>query len=372
MLTIRRVTSHGVTVIPSAEQMVTERNGDGYLWIDLRAPTDEEEEILLLLNVDPMAVEDMRHDRHLPKLDVLGEALSLTVHGLRVRDVATTSDALDTTELDIYVERDLVVTFHEEPMTSVNAVAKQLDRLGGRGLTRPVQLVHLILDTMNDVFVPFLDHLQERIDIVDEDLLTTPTDHTRRDIYRLQRDVISLRRAVVPQAEVIRRLGRGATGIVEPEDQVLFRDVYDHLYRMAQLSDSYRQLLDSALASYRSSQDEELNGMLVVLTLLSAILLPISVIASIWGTNFIELPGSGTSNGFWVMMGSFGVIVIAMLSWFRLRGWIGGSAADEAEARRGALQSVLEVPLLGTVLRIPVAGVAAVRRGTWRSKSDRD
>lgn len=365
MLTIRRVTSSGVTLL-GVDDVAGARDGSGYLWIDLQAPTDVEEEILTRLNVDPMAVEDMRDDRHLPKLDVLGDALSLTVHGLRVRDASATSDALDTTELDLYIERDLVITFHEDPMTSVDAVARRLDKLGGRGLTRPVELVHLILDTMNDIFVPFLDHLQQRIDIVDEDLLSTPTEQTRRDIYRLQRDVISLRRAVVPQAEVIRRLGRGATGIVEPGDQVLFRDIYDHLYRMAELSESYRQLLDSALASYRSSQDEDLNDMLVVLTLVSAILLPISVIAGIWGTNFIALPGADTSSGFWVMMGSFAVIIVGMLSWFRYRGWIGDHADDEAAARRGGLKTVLEVPVLGTVLRIPVAGVAAVRRGARR------
>ena len=372
MLTIQHVTPDAVTPIAS-DEVAAHLDGDGYVWIDLQAPTDEEEEILDALEVPAMAVEDMRDDRHLPKLDVFRNGFSLTVHGMRIVEGGAPTggsalgDGLETVELDLYVAPALVVTFHEEPLASVQAVLERMRSFGPRGLTRPVQLVHLLLDTMNDVFVPFLDHIQARIDVVEDDLLTTPTEQTRRDIFSLQRDVIQLRRAVVPQAEVIRRLGRGGTGIVEDADLPLFKDVYDHLYRMAELSESYRQLLDSALSSYRSAQDERLNDMLVVLTLVSATLLPVSVIAGIWGTNFVDLPGANTPGGFWIMMGSFAVIVVAMVTWFRVRGWIGDDAEDEARRRRGALSTALEVPVLGRVLQIPVAGVNAVRHVARRS-----
>lgn len=370
MLTIQHVTEEHVRTL-SPQELTDARPDDGYLWVDLQAPTDDQEEILETLDIHPMAVEDMRDDRHLPKLDVFRDAFSLTVHGMRIVDQPSGSasemgDGLETVELDIYVTHDMVVTFHEEPVASVQAVLGRMAAFGSRGLVRPVQLVHLLLDTMNDVFVPFLDHIQARIDVVEDDLLTTPTEQTRRDIFRLQRDVIQLRRAVVPQAEVIRRLGRGGTGIVEEADVPLFKDVYDHLYRMAELSESYRQLLDSALASYRSAQDERLNDMLVVLTLVSATLLPVSVIAGIWGTNFVDLPGANRVGGFWLMMASFAVIIIGMVTWFRLRGWIGSDAEDDAERRRGGLSVALEVPILGRVLQVPVAGVQAVRRTTTR------
>lgn len=357
MLTIRHV--HGTTVTHLERTTLGQLPADGYVWVDVVQPQDDEAEVLAELGVHPMAIEDMLEDRHLPKLDAFGEELALTVHGLSIDHMA---EEVETLELDVSMRADLLVTYHAEGVASVRAVGQRLDEVGSEGLDRPVLLLHRILDTMNDVMVPFVDHMERRLDVIEEDLLSTPTDATRQDLYRLQRDVIQLRRVVVPQAEVIRRLGRESVGLIERDDQQLFRDVYDHLYRMAELSDSYRQLLDSAMDSYRSAQDDELNDMLRVLTLVSAILLPITVIAGIYGTNFEYIPELGVRWGYFAMLGSFVVIITGMVVWFRRRGWIGRAAEREAERRRAGMRTVLEVPVLGSVLRVPVTGVRAVAR----------
>lgn len=358
MLTIRHVSDAGVrTVTPAELDRATPT--PGYLWIDISAPDAAEDELLDRLDVHPMVVEDMREDRHLPKLEVHGDELALTVHGLRIDRMA---EEVDTVELDISLRRGVLLTYHVEEVASIRAVRDHLDSVGGTGLERPVLLLHRILDTMNDVMVPFVDHLERWLDVVEEDLLSTPTDTTRQDLYRLQRDVIQLRRVVVPQAEVLRRLGREAVGLVAKDDRALFRDVHDHLYRMAELSDSYRQLLDSAMNSYRSAQDDELNDMLRVLTLVSATLLPLSVIAGIYGTNFANIPELDFPPAYFIMLGSFVAIAIGMVAWFRHRGWIGGAAEREAQRRRSTMETVLDVPVLGSILRVPVHGVRAVTR----------
>ncbi len=359
MLTIRHVDGSEVRRLDRSE-LTGEPPTSGYLWVDVAEPDADEDRVLEHLRVHPLAVEDMREDRHLPKLEVYGDELSLTVHGLWVDQAA---EEVDTTELDISMRPAVIVTYHREPIASVQAVGRRLDEHDAAGLDRPLLLLHRILDTMNDVLVPFVDHMERRLDVIEEDLLTTPTDATRQDLYRLQRDVIQLRRAVVPQAEVIRRLGREAVGIIDEEDQALFRDVHDHLYRMAEVSDSYRQLLDSAMDSYRSAQDDQLNDMLRVLTLVSALILPITMIAGIYGMNFQYMPELTWRPAYFVVLGSFVVIIVGMATWFRHRGWIGREAEREAERRRSALGTVLEVPLLGTVLRIPVSSARAVARG---------
>jgi magnesium transporter len=359
VLTIRHVDGDRVRHVDRHELGPT-APASGYWWVDIAEPEPHEEEVLELLGVHPMAIEDMREDRHLPKLEAYGDELSLTVHGLWVDHVA---EEVDTSELDVSMRPWVLVTWHRAPIASVDAVGRRLDERGGAaGLDRPVLLLHRLLDTMNDVMVPFVDHLERRLDIIEEDLLSTPTEATRQDLYRLQRDVIQLRRSVVPQAEVIRRLGRESVGLIADEDRWLFRDVHDHLYRMAELSDSYRQLLDSAMTSYRSAQDDELNDMLRVLTLVSALLLPITMIAGIYGMNFEYMPELSWRPGYFVVLGGFVSIVLGMALWFRSRGWIGRAAEREAEQRRRALGSVLEIPLLGTVLKVPVSGVRAVAR----------
>jgi magnesium transporter len=363
VLTIRHVSTHGVRRV-SRDDLDAALAEDGYVWVDLDAPTDTEEGILHELGVHPLAIEDMAEDRHLPKLETFGTEVALTVHGLAIDRSA---EEVDTVELDVALEPGLLVTFHERPLPSLEAVARRLDEAGMGAMTRPVLLLHRLLDTLNDVLVPFVDHFERRLDVIEEDLMGRPTDRTRHDLYRLQRDVIQLRRVVVPQAEVIRRLGRESVPSIEPADRALFRDVHDHLYRMAELSDSYRQLLDSAMDSYRSSQDDQLNDMLRVLTLVSALLLPISVIAGIYGTNFAYMPELGWRPAYFVMWGVFVLILVSMVSWFRHRGWVGRHAEREAERRRLALRSALEVPVLGTVLKVPLHGVRSGVRGAKRT-----
>lgn len=360
MLTIRHIHDGQVTSVGAAE-LAEAIAREGFVWVDVHSPDPEATRILHdpALGLEPLVIEDMLDDTHLPKAEVVGDQLSLVVHGLKLESAA---EEVDTVELDVALRAGLLVTHHPDPLASVDLVGRRLDERGAGLIARPVELLHLLLDAMNDVFVPFLDLLDRRLDVIEEDILSRPTQHTRHDLYALQRDVIQLRRVVVPQAEVIRRLGRDRVGLIDEADRALFRDLYDHLYRMAEMSESYRQLLDSAMQSYRSALDDGLNEMLTTLTIISAVLLPISVIAGIYGTNFEHIPELGWRGSYFVMWGVFAVIVVGMLLWFRSRGWIGREAEREAVARRGALGSVLEVPVLGAVLKLPIHTTRKVAR----------
>lgn len=361
MLTIRHVTAEGAQAV-DRNDLDRATAADGFVWIDLGAPDPDELEVLEAVHLPGLVLEDMRDDRHLPKLEQVGACLSLTVHGL---DVESLDDELRTIELDCALEQGLLVTYHERPLASVDAVGDRLDR-GVVGFDRPFLLLHRLLDVMNDVLLPFVDHIDQQLDVIEEDILDEPTEHTRRDLYRLQRDVIQLRRIVLPQAEVIRRLGRMEAPGWQEGDGALVRDLHDHLNRMVAMCDSYHQLLESAMDSYRSALDDRLNDMLATLTIVSAVLLPVSVAAGLWGMNFIVIPGADDPNGFWWLLAGSGVLIALMLAWFAARGWIGNRAERRARRRRHGMSSVLEVPVLGSILRVPVRGGRAVTRGLRR------
>lgn len=362
MLHVRRIHGGQVETVGTAA-LADAPAGPGFVWLDLCEPTEDEKAILHhpSLGLEPSILEDMVEDSHLPKAGVFDGQLLLVVHGLRL-DLATVE--LRTTELDVAVVGSLLVTFQSRPVRSVEVVRERLDQEGPGTIDRPMQLVHLLVDTMTDVLVPFVDLLDRRLDVIEGDILTRPTEETRHDIYRLQRDVIQLRRALVPQAEVIRRLSRDPVELLTAEDRALFADIHDHLYRLVELSESYRQLLDSALQSYRSALDDSLNRMLATLTMVSAILLPISVIAGIYGTNFEYVPELSLRYGYFGMWAVFLLIITGMLLWFRRRGWIGRRAERAAAARRSTLDSVLDIPVLGTILQVPaIGGRGLVRTG---------
>lgn len=362
MRTIRHVTTSGAVRI-DVEEVEAARARDGFVWIDLAVADAGDAAVLEQLDLPALVVEDMREDRHLPKVERVGGTLSLTVHGLDVRSL---DDEARTLELDCAMTTDLLVTWHEQDLASVRAVGERLDA-GTFGFARPFLLLHRILDVMNDVLLPFVDHLEQRLDVIEEDILDEPTEQTRLEIYQLQRDVIQLRRVVLPQTEVVRRLGRDRAPGWQDGDDSLVRDLQDHLSRMATMCDSYSQLLDSAMDSYRSALDDRLNDMLATLTIVSAVLLPVSVLAGLWGMNFVLIPGVTDPNGFWWLLAASGALVVLLLAWFAARGWIGGSAERRAARRRSGLGAVLEVPVLGQVLRVPVRGGRAVGRAARRA-----
>lgn len=362
MHTIRHVTEQGTLRIRAGD-LSAARAADGFVWIDFSGADADEAAVLDALGLPALVVEDMREDRHLPKVATVAGTLSLTVHGL---DVASLEGEPRTLELDCAVTGDLLVTWHDHDLASIVAVAQHLDE-GSTGYARPFLLLHQILDAMNDVLLPFVDHLDRRLDMIEEDILDEPTEQTRLELYRLQRDVIQLRRVVVPQTEVVRRLGRDHAPSWQDGDTALVRDLLDHLSRMEALCDSYHQLLESATASYRAARDDRLNEMLATLTIVSAVLLPVSVVAGLWGMNFVMIPGAEEPDGFWYLLSAAGGLVALLLSWFTVRGWIGGRAERRARRRRRGLSAVLEVPVLGRVLQVPVHGSRRVGRFARRA-----
>jgi magnesium transporter len=362
MWTIRHVTEDGAVRI-TTDELAAARGGEGFVWVDLAAASPTDTSLLDELDLPELVVEDMRDDRHLPKVERVTDLLSLTVHGLDVRSLEVEPRTL---ELDCALMADLLVTWHDGGLASIAAIGERLDN-GEMGFARPFLLLHRILDVMNDVLLPFVDHLDRRLDVIEEDILDEPTEQTRLELYQLQRDVIQLRRVVLPQTEVVRRLGRDRAPGWRDGDESLVRDLLDHLTRMVTMCDSYQQLLESATASYRAARDGRLNDMLATLTIVSTVLLPISVVAGLWGMNFVMIPGAGEPDGFWYLLAGLAGLVMLLLLWFAARGWIGGRAERRAARRRHGLSRVLEVPVLGQVLRVPVQGGRVVGRAARRA-----
>jgi magnesium transporter len=179
------------------------------------------------------------------------------------------------------------------------------------------------LDGLNDEIVPLLDELGDRLDQIEDRVIDTPDEQTADDIFSLRRDLIAVRRFALPQAEAIGRLARVTTELVPAEDHVLFRDVYDHIYRLSEVTESYRQLADSAYDSYLSRREDETNRRITLLTMVSAISLPITVLAGIYGMNFRympELTNRWAYPAFWAVVV---VLVVVQMLIFRRWGWIG-------------------------------------------------
>lgn len=291
-----------------------------HLWVDLEEPTPEEEKVLnTAFRFHPLSVEDALTEIEYPKLDVYDEYAFLVLHGI---DYLIKSEKFSTAEVNIFLGKNFVVTFHRHRMRSVHYAQDRILN-DPTTLTRGVDmLLHLILDRMVDNYFPDIEKLEDRIQALEEEVFTAPGKEALAKILKLKRDVLHFKRIVYPQREVFNRLSRDELAVVQPATRMYFRDIYDNLFRMTDVADSYRDLLSGILEAYLSSVSNRLNEVMKALTIVLAIFTPLTVISGIYGMNFAHLPLAGSPYGFYVSVVAMVLISLGMLAFFKHKNWI--------------------------------------------------
>lgn len=293
------------------------------IWVDMESPTADDENILLnVFHFHPLTVEDCRENRHYPKVEEFPDYLYLIVHGVRAD---TSSDRFNTIEMDAFLGPNYVITYHHDMFRSVNNVKKLL-------ATTPVPcqrgsafLLHQILDQIVDYYSPVLDDFDERIDQLEESIfsLKRPNNSILERIMELKRSVLRLRRISAKQMEVFYRLSRGEVRLIPTPLLPFYRDIHDHLVRVTDLAENYRDLLSGALEAYLSVVSNRMNEIMKVLTIFSAIMLPLTFITGFFGMNLPEITGIQSHTVYLTLWAIMFLIVGGMLLVFWRRGWIG-------------------------------------------------
>src|SRR5688572_11111060 len=299
------------------------------IWVDMESPTEADEQVLLdVFRFHPLTVEDCRENRHYPKIEEFEGYLYFIVHGVRAD---TSPERFNTIELDGFLGSNYVITYHHDYFRSIANVKQLL-------LTTPVAcqrgtpfLLHQILDQVVDYYSPVLDDFDDRIDKLEDDIfnLKRPNNLMLSDIMELKRSVLRLRRISIKQMDILHRMSRGEFSLITVEMRPFYRDVYDHLVRVVDLSESYRDLISGSLEAYLSVVSNRLNEIMKVLTIFSAIMLPLTFIAGVYGMNFDNMPELRSKYGYFAVLVIMIVVAVGMLLFFKRRGWIGGSASEE-------------------------------------------
>lgn len=298
-------------------EILKERSAE--IWIDLEnTGAAGFDAISAGLTFHPMAIEDCVQDVNFPRVDDYDKYLYIAVHSARWDE----SDPQPTIkELDILLGKNYIVTYHEEPMRSITRGYDQVCRRGsvlGKGVDR---LLYLILDVMVDNYMPILELVQVRVDELEEKILERPRRRDLAELLRIKRGIAALRRIVGPQRDTILALTRAEYDVIRPEMRPYLRDVYDRLARISDLLDSFRDELATILDVYVSQVSNQLNEVMKVLTAITLVIAPVTLISSIYGMN-VDFPGTGTRAGFWTAMGFMVLIAGVMYGYFRSRRWL--------------------------------------------------
>ena len=304
------------------------------IWIDMPEPTEADERILLdIFHFHPLTVEDCRETRNHPKVEEFPGYLYFIVHGVHAD---TSPDHFNTIELDGFLGKNFVLTYHHERFRSIDNVRQLL-------ATSPVAcqrgaafLLYQILDQIVDYYSPVLDDFDDRIDTLEDNIfsLGRPNKLILEEIMNLKRGVLRLRRISAKQKEVILRMSRGEFALIDQQTLPFFRDIHDHIGRVTDLSESYRDLISGALEAYLSVVSNRMNEIMKVLTIFSAIMLPLTFLAGVYGMNFEYMPELHSRYGYYTVWGIMIVVAVGMLSLFWRRGWIGSGSPKRAKDER--------------------------------------
>ena len=292
---------------------------DARLWIDMQNTGEAGFAALApALSFHPMAVEDCVADINHPKVDDYGDYLYLALHSARWDDPAS-EPVLK--EIDVLIGKNYLITYHEDETRGIERARTMLDRRGELLTRGPDHLLYYILDVMVDNYMPIIETVHGRLDRLEERVLHNPNRRVLAEVLRLKRGVASIRRVVGPQRDTILALTRDEFAGIRPEIRPYLRDVYDRMARVSDLLDSFRDELATILDIYVSQVSNQLNEVMKVLTSITVVIMPVTLIASIYGMN-VDFPGSGTRWGFGVSAGLMVATAVGMILYFRSRRWL--------------------------------------------------
>lgn len=296
--------------------------GTGLLWIDIDEDAPEVRAMLRdVFGAHDLAIDDCFNGRiDTPKVDEYPDHLfivSQSIHYL------SEDKRLLLTEIDLFLGSNYVITSHVGPVPEIQEL---FDRAAGNGyiLSRGADmLAQAVLDALVDRLLPTVEQIDEELDTMEERVLGKPDPEVLPMVLLLRRHSMRLRRSILPQRDVVNRLSRGEyPELIRSNALMFFRDVYDHTVRIEEILESIRDVADSVLNTYLSAVNNRMNEVMKTLSVVTAIFLPLTLIASVYGTNLdYSSAGLRYEHGFLLMLASMLALAGLLILYFRRRGW---------------------------------------------------
>ncbi len=297
------------------------------IWVDLDIRNAEDlqqaEDIYTnVFNFHHLTIEDCREARNQPKVEEFPEYLFFIVHGIKTQ---TNTSNFVTKELDGYLGTNFVVTNRNEEFRSIDGVKRQI-RLSPRTFQRgAAYLLHQIFDRLVDMYMPIVDDFDGAINEIEDRVyeMKTGDNAILEEIMDVRRSVARLKRISTRQLDVLYRISHGEFPQIPENILPFYRDVHDHLLRIYDMEESYRDLVSGLFEIHFSVTANKTNEVMKTLAIFSAIPLPLSVITGVYGMNFENMPLLHTQNGFFITFGFMFIIFGGLIVYFWRRGWFG-------------------------------------------------
>jgi magnesium transporter len=322
---------------------------DVVLWLDIQDPTDEDTALLAdEFGFHPLAIEDAIRSHERPKVDAYEHDVLTPQHEYEGRALLAEADDaaeqpghqsyyfvvfyeaafsperehIDTEAINLFIGRNYVVTVHSGDTRHIGETLKRWQMPNSPLGNNVGGLVHAFLDAIVDDYFPLMDQVADRVEELEDTIFERFREESIQSLFRLKKDLLNMRRVVAPERDVLNVLLRRDIPIFRDADMAYLQDVYDHIVRLTDNIDTYRDLLSSAVDSYLSLQSNNLNQIVKILTIASIILMANSLIAGIYGMNFIHMPELRWQFGHLWAIFLMVVVTAALVMFFRRKRWL--------------------------------------------------
>lgn len=316
LLNDRQLTQGGLMLLGDWSE-----EGSSCVWVDVTGGDKDDIEPLLeeWFRFHELAAEDALSPNTLPKYDSF-ERYDFLVF----RTIALHADGhgVETEKVACFLGKNFLFTIHKTPLNSIEDVWSRLPH-DVRVMERGVDFIlYNVLDSLVDRYFPLVDQIEERIDQIHGLIFSDPSQTLLDELLDFKRDLNVLRRQSLPQRELLNQISRGGAKFLRAEHLIYFRDLYDHMYRIGESIDIEREMASSTMEAYLSVIANRTNEIMKVLTIFSATMLPINLIASIYGMNFAHMPELQWRWGFYFAVSLMLLVGVVMLTWFWANGWL--------------------------------------------------
>lgn len=268
-----------------------------FLWVDLENPTPEETKFVLedVFHFHPLSIEDCVADSPSPKVeeylpkegDHFSQYLFIVIHAV---DYNRKDGVFGTSELNFFLGKNFLVTYHEKPLRSVSSTEEQCMKSTVHIARAPDRVAHTLLDAIVENYKPALEELSLEIAELEEQVLRDPCKDTLNKLIAVKKEVLHLRQIIGPQREVLARFARGEFKLIRAHLVPYYRNVYDGLFRISELAQTYTDSLTGILQVYLNMSSNQTGEVVKLLTLITLITTPLMMVATWYGMNFKDMP----------------------------------------------------------------------------------
>jgi magnesium transporter len=294
-----------------------------HVWVDLEGSSDEEAKLVLdgVFGFHPLAIEDCLTVSERPKVEEFETYLFVVVHAV---DYTRGTEEFVTNELNIFIGKDFLVTFHRQPLKAVASTVDRVTKNAPSVARAPDRLAHTLMDFLFENYRPVLGELSAEVEDLEDEVLAATSKDILTDVLQVRGEVQRLRQIIGPQRDLVARFARGEFKLVRAHLLPYYRDLHDQLVRINDMTESYRDSLTNILQVHLNLQQTEVNKVIKVLTVLATLALPSFIITSFYGMNFGHYPSSNTgpADAYTWVFGITGVCTIALYWWLRHKKWL--------------------------------------------------